>query len=169
MQKSSFRRVRSPQISQEVEQSDICHFSLQDLLPSDQVLALNLQMGTLSLLSLVDNEPVMLEEQQFTTSEVALLLPLLEAYPYYSPYEVLYASFNTGRISEKTVERARKCLLEAQETGTWDQEMRPVRNVLSRMRLKLRIFSIEISSILETGYMLMIKKKRRRTTDRNAE
>ena len=39
--------------------------------------------------------------------------------------------------------------------------MRPVRNVLSRTRLKTRAFGIEISSILETGYILMYVSQRR--------
>jgi len=97
----------------------------------------------------------MLMEQQFTTSEICVLLPLLEAYPYYCPYEVLLASFNNGRVTEATITRFRQRLQEAQEAGIWDIEMRPVRNVLSRTRLKTRAFGIEISSILETGYILM--------------
>jgi hypothetical protein len=164
MQKvSSLRKVKLPVTSQEDEQSDILHFSLQGLLPTDHTLALNTQLGTLSHLSCEDNQPIMLGEQQFTTSEICVLLPLLEAYPYYSPYEVLLASFNSGRTNETAVARARKRLIEAQEAGVWDQEMRPVRNVLSRTRLKTRTFGIEISSILETGYILMAKKKSRRT------
>ncbi len=163
MQKvSSLRKVKLPVTGQEDEQSDILHFSLQGLLPTDHTLALNTLLGTLSHLSCVDNQPVMLGEQQFTTSEISVLLPLLEAYPYYSPYEVLLASFNTGRTNETAVARSRKRLLEAQDAGVWDQEMRPVRNVLSRTRLKTRAFGIEISSILETGYILMVKKKSRR-------
>jgi hypothetical protein len=39
--------------------------------------------------------------------------------------------------------------------------MRPVRNVLSRTRLKVRSFGIEISSILETGYVLMVLPERK--------
>ena len=35
--------------------------------------------------------------------------------------------------------------------------MRPVRNVLSRVRFKMRSFGIDITSILETGYILMVK------------
>ena len=141
----SDRRASSPQgstASQEDEKSDILHFPLQGFLPTDRTLALNTLIGTLSHLSCVDNQPVMLGEQQFTTSEISVLLPLLEAYPYYSPYEVLLASFNTGRTNEAAVARARKRLLEAQDAGIWDQEMRPVRNVLSRTRLKTRAFGI---------------------------
>jgi hypothetical protein len=45
---------------------------------------------------------------------------------------------------------------EAQENGVWDQEMRPIRCALSRARLKMRTFGIDISSILATGYILMM-------------
>ncbi len=45
--------------------------------------------------------------------------------------------------------------------GIWDQEMRPVRNVLSRTRLKMRTFGFDISSILETGYILMFESRPR--------
>jgi hypothetical protein len=94
-------------------------------------------------------------EQQFTTSERCVLLPLLEAYPYYCPYEVLLASLTSGRLTETTIARCRGRLQEAQEAGVWDHEMRPVRNVLSRTRFKTRAFGLEIASIVETGYMLM--------------
>jgi len=79
----------------------------------------------------------------------------LQMYPHYCPYEVLLASFNCGNTSEATVDRFRLRLQEAQFAGVWDYEMRPVRNILSRTRFKLRDFGIEISSILETGYLLI--------------
>ena len=124
-------------------------------------LALNATLGTLSILANIDGLPHMVHEQQFTTSELCVLLPLLDAHPYYCPYEVLLASFNTGHVTEKEVEKCRERLQEAQEADVWDQEMRPVRNVLSRTRLKTRRFGIEISSILETGYILMYVAQRR--------
>ena len=55
--------------------------------------------------------------------------------------------------------RARQQLQEALEAGVWDQQMRPVRNVLSRIRYKMRSFGIDITSILETGYILMVTEK----------
>jgi hypothetical protein len=97
----------------------------------------------------------MVMEQQFTTNEICVLMPLLDAYPYYCPYEVLLAGFSFGRVTEVTVARSRQRLQEALEEGVWDQEMRPVRNILSRTRFKTRTFGIEISSILETGYILL--------------
>src|SRR5206468_572635 len=133
----------------------ILHFSLQGLLPLGYILTLNTTLGTLSLLMSKGDRPLMLAEQQFTTSEMCVLMPLLESYPYYCPYETLLASWSCGRVTDAIIAKCRKRLQEAQEAGIWDQEMRPVRNVLSRTRLKTRAFGIEISSILETGYILM--------------
>lgn len=155
MQKVSLRKVKTPISYMPENNEEILHFSLQGLLPTGHTLALNTTLGTLSHLVCKQDRPYMLLEQQFTTSEISVLMPLLESYPYYCPYEVLLASFNGGRVNEITTARCRKRLQEAQEAGVWDQEMRPVRNVLSRTRLKTRTFGIEISSILETGYILM--------------
>lgn len=134
----------------------IRHFSLQDTFPVGHTLALNLTLGTLSYLSSVGEKPQLLAQQQFTASEMSILLPLLDSYPYYCPYEVLYASFYNGDVTDLIVARCRQRLQMALEIGTWDQEMRPVRNVLSRTRLKLRAFGLNVSSILETGCILRI-------------
>jgi hypothetical protein len=162
MQKMSLRKVKPPMSTTQENEEEILHFSLQGLLPVGHSLALNTTLGTLSHLVISQDRPLMVQEQQFTTSEICVLMPLLESYPYYCPYEVLLASFNNGRVTEVTVARSRKRLQDAQETGVWDQEMRPVRNVLSRTRLKTRAFNIEISSILETGYILMYVGERNR-------
>jgi hypothetical protein len=155
MQKASLRKVKFPLTYAQDDYEEVLHFSLQGLLPPCHTLALNTNLRTLSHLVCKQDRPHMLMEQQFTASEICVLLPLLEAYPYYCPYEVLVSSFTNGRVTEATIARSRQRLQEAQEAGVWDIEMRPVRNVLSRTRLKTRAFGIEISSILETGYILM--------------
>jgi hypothetical protein len=134
----------------------IRHFSLQDALPTGHKLALNMALGTLSYLSLENEAPQLVAQQQFTDSEMSILLPLLDSYPYYCPYEVLYASFYNGNVNDIIVARCRQRLQMAMDIGTWDQEMRPVRNVLSRTRLKLRTFGLNVSSILETGCILRV-------------
>ena len=134
----------------------IRYFPLQGTLPEGQTLVMNTALGTLSLLSNGDVIPRLLIQQQFTASELSLLLPLLEQFPHYCPYEVMFASFYNGIITENTIEHCRIQLQEALEDGCWDQQLRPVRNVLSRIRFKLRGFGLDIVSILETGYILMI-------------
>lgn len=135
----------------------IMHFEMAGLLPESQALALNTRLGTLALLTNdpATSHPTLLVEQQFSNSEMSVLIPLLQLYPHYCPYEVMLANFYSGNTSEATVDRFRLRLQEAQFAGVWDYEMRPVRNILSRTRFKLRDFGIEISSILETGYLLI--------------
>ena len=164
METTTFRKVKTSVYHVQPADDEILHFTLDNLLPDSHTLALNLILGTLSLIANSrDNPyPLLLAEQQFTTSEMCVLIPLLKHYPHYCPYEVLLASFYNGNTNERTVERSRHRLYEAQLEGIWDQEMRPVRNVLSRARLKIRSFNIEISSILETGYVLMRLSERKR-------
>jgi hypothetical protein len=135
------------------------YFVLDGALPVGQILVMNTQFATLSLICNGDDRPCLLAQQQFTASELSLLLPLLELYPHYCPYEVIFASFYNGAVTEEVVARCRRQLQEALEAGVWDQQMRPVRNILSRVRFKMRSFGIDITSILETGYILMVKSQ----------
>ncbi len=140
-----------------LESGQILYFHLQGALPEEHTLALNTALGTLSYLATDDKQrPRMLAQQQFTHSELSLLRPLLEHYPHYCPHEVMFANFYNGSVTDQTIARARERLREAMEYGTWDHEMRPMRNVLSRTRLKLKDFGLDVLSILETGYMLLV-------------
>lgn len=156
MQVVAYCEEKNSRNNLEQHTESIRHFSLQDALPAGHTLALNIELGTLSYISSGGEVPQLVAQQQFTASELSILLPLLDSYPYYCPYEVLYASFYNGNITEMIVARCRQRLQNAQEIGTWDQEMRPVRNVLSRTRLKLRTFGLNIASILETGCILRL-------------
>ncbi len=162
MQKLSLRepKASAPYLKQDSE--NIMHFSLMDALPAGETLALNRSLGTLSHITCTDGRPLLVQQQQFTDGEMRVLLPLMEQFPYYCPYEVMFASFYNGNTTERTGARCRERLQEAMLEGIWDQEMRPVRNVLSRTRLKMRSFGFDISSILETGYILMFESRPRR-------
>jgi len=148
-------RVEPPVIvEREYDNDTILHFSLQDALPEGHMFALNIALGTFSYLSTSDGIPRLKGQQQFTRGEMSMLLPLLESYPYYCPYEMLYASFYNNDTSEEIVTQSRQHLQKALDNGVWDQEMRPVRTLLSRTRFKTRALGIDILSILETGYIL---------------
>jgi hypothetical protein len=157
MQGISDRKIASSMYEMPQSDEEILHYTLEELLQPGHTLAMNVLLGTLSLIANDASLPYprMVAEQQFTLSELSLLLPLLNSHPHYCPYEVMLASFNHRMITEATIERCRKKLQDAQDEGVWDQEMRPVRNVLSRTRIKMRSFGVEICSILETGYVLM--------------
>jgi hypothetical protein len=155
-----------PTHDEEPTDESIVHFVLARLLPAGHILALHRFLGTLSHLTLVQEQPRMLGEQLFSNTEVSLLLPLLEQYPHDCPYEVLWARFH-GSTSEKAIARARKRLQQARDEGYWDEEMRPLRNMLSRARLKLQEMGLDIVSLFETGYLLTRHSRRRlcRKTD----
>ena len=140
--------------------NSIRYFSLQDSFPKGHILALNISSGTLSYLYREDERARLLIQQQFTFSEMSLLLPLLDSYPHYCPHEVIFAHFYNSNVTESIVMGYHQHLQDALDAGTWDQEMRPLRNVLSRVRVKLRPFGISITSILETGYMLMVNSSK---------
>ncbi len=161
MQKTSLRKMKPSPRFVHPANIEIKHFPLADLLPPSHMLALNTVLGTLSQIASDEGVPRLIAEQQFTNSEICVLLPLLESYPHYCPYEVLLASFNSGNVRDEEVALCRRRLAAAQAAGVWDQEMRPVRNVLSRTRLKLHTFGIDIFSILETGYVLMRRMRQR--------
>lgn len=142
------------------EKKPFFYFFLQHALPEGEAFVLNPHLGTLVHLQKGNPYPKLLFEEQLTDSECSLLLPLLEAYPHYCPYEVLFAHFYSGKNSdmEEAVKKARQRLQEAQYAGLWDYELRPLRNVVSRIRLKIEASGLHILSLLETGYILDYKK-----------
>lgn len=68
-------------------------------LPANQTLVLNLSMRSATLLSASpDGEAQVLSQQRFTPNGMRVLLPLLEAYPRYCPYDVLVASLLSSHL-----------------------------------------------------------------------
>ncbi len=135
----------------------IAYFSLPGLLPEDQLLALNLETRTLSLLS---HGPLLIMEQQFSANEMRVIVPILEAFPHYSPYEVLLAHLSSETISATSIARWRQRLLEVQHQGSWRHELRPLRRALSSLRSKLLHFDLEITNIRERGCSLTNRASR---------
>lgn len=134
----------------------IWHFSFQEALPPGCNLALNPAFGTFSYLASENGRLSMVAQEHFSNTEMSVLLPLLEMYPYFCPYEALHASFYRGHMTEEALEESRKRLDDALDGGRWDQEMRSIRDALSRTRIKLKRFRIDILSILATGYILNV-------------
>lgn len=130
---------------------NVLYFSLHGLLPEGQKLALHLEVHTLSLLG---EGPELLKQQLFSDSEFRVLKAVLEAFPYYCPYEVLLASITHHSANLTTITQSRQRLQEAQKRGEWRQELRPIRRALSSLRNKLHIFSLEISIVREGGCCL---------------
>lgn len=106
-------------------------------------------------------EHTIVAQGMFSGSELSLLLPLAESLPDYCPYEVLYASFFYGNTSEDAIDKARDTILDVMDEGgpAWDHLVRPLRNVMTRLRMKLRPFRLDVVSFLSTGYLLQPYEK----------
>lgn len=144
----------------DIQQEEVLHFPLPGLLATGHTLALHLSLGTVSQIVLMEDGPKLVEQQLFAPGEVCLLKPLLEAYPDYCPTEVLLASIAGSDVTERAIERCRRHLHQALDAGTWSQATGPVRNILSRVRLKMHLFEIDIFTIIKIGYGLRRKPKK---------
>ena len=125
-------------------------YGLSNLLPEDSKLVLDNELRILSELRPLGEACNIVEQQQFTDQEWILLCMALASHPYYCPFADLLAA-QTGRPLEKCQRAVNRAL----EEGDIDAVMRPVRNTLSRCRLKTRPFGLDIRSMIETGYVLM--------------
>jgi hypothetical protein len=115
---------------------------------------------TVTLLAPVQEQEAIIEQQRFTDQEFDILRTLFDHYPDYSPQADLLAS-QSSRFSSQSSRVLQQCRTEVQralEEGDIDEVMRPVRNLLHRARIKLRRFGIDVRSIQETGYMLVLDR-----------
>jgi hypothetical protein len=147
-------------------------FSLDGLLPAGQALSVN---TTYLIVSLVLTNGAsgkrILLQRSLTNLQMRVLLPLLK-FPHYCPHDVLYTSLSysyqkllAGLFSPDSTAREEwvaavqetQLLLErAQARGTWRKELKPLYNVLSELRTKLRPFGLGISiSSWKSGYALI--------------
>jgi hypothetical protein len=129
----------------------IVHFSLAGLLDPNHRLVLHKETRTLSLLG---EGPSLLRQQLLSDNELRVLIPILEVFPHYCPYEVLLASITSRTATQTAITRWRLRLQEARARGTWHQELRSIRRTLSSLRPKLLSFQLEISTVRERGCSL---------------
>ncbi len=130
----------------------VLHLTLDGLLPANQVLAVNPSMRTATLFaSTVDEEAHIIAQQHFSPNGMRVLVPLLEAYPHYCPYEVLLAS-----LFSHTPDEAREQL-----QGHWDNTIRPVRRAMNSLVPGLRAFGLQVRSIRSAGYLIEALSVRR--------
>ncbi len=155
--------MQSQEQSTPEAQESIQYYGLEGLFPPTHRFVLNLAL--LTFLHLYWEEPLpyplVLGEQQLTERECDLLRPLLAHAPQFAPYEILHASYFEGydRLSEQLIAQAQARLDVLREEKLWDAEMRPIRNVMARLRLKIRELGLDTVNMLETGYMLIKNPK----------
>ena len=125
-------------------------FSLDGVLPADQVLSVNTDCLVISLVSTkpVHGNPI-LSQRLLTEQQLRVLLPLLES-PHYCSHQLLLTSLFAPRGADKeewlALMQETGALLEGcQRRGTSRKELKQLYNVLSELRAKLRPFGLGIS------------------------
>lgn len=127
-------------------------YVLEGVLVPGHVLFLNIHAFSLStyIATELSAEPYGLVAQEvLTAQEMYALSALLDVFPDFCPYDVLHAAITDAMPNE-----AQALVHRAIDARTLDQSMKPVRNVLSRCRLKLRTFHLDIRSVHGEGYYL---------------
>jgi hypothetical protein len=141
----------SPDLHKKEPEGSIVHYSLPNLVQGSHRLILHKERRTLSLICETDGGPGLLQQEILSDNELQIIVPILNVFPHYCPYEVLLASIISRTTIQSTITNWRLRLLEAHHKGTWQQEIRPVRRTLSSLRRKLYSFGLEISTIREKG------------------
>ena len=122
----------------------LLHFSLPGLLPDDRTLVVNPATRTVILFSNEAGGRARIVTQQFSPNGMRVLVPLLQAYPDYCPYDVML----TG-LFPLSLEEGRKHLQEA-----WAATIRPVRRAIGSIMAGLAAFGLKVHSIRGLGYIL---------------
>ncbi len=139
-------------MSQKKESEEpIVYYSLPNLVQASHRLILHKERRTLSLICDADDGPNLVQQEILSDNELQIIVPILNVFPHYCPYEVLLASIISRTTIQSTVANCRLRLLEAHHKGTWKEEIRPVRRTLSSLRRKLDSFGLGISTIREKG------------------
>ena len=117
-------------------------------------LVFNGETKTVTLLaSQEQQERTVTEQQRFTDQEFVIMETVFGQYPDYCPYADLLCA-----QSMRLLQHCQYEVLRALDEGHIDDLMRPVRNLLHRVRIKLRRFGLDVRSIQETGYLLVLDR-----------
>lgn len=129
---------------------------MQRMLPDDQIIIANAALRILSLIRRLSQPsrrtvPPLLAQELFTAIEWRVLLVFLHAYPHAIPHEAVYAA-----LHDLSPEYSRQQLDAARDRGYFHEELRSVRNVISRVRQKVAPFALGIVFEQEQGYRLLV-------------
>ncbi len=152
-----------------VDVSSILHFSLPTVLEKGKRIAVDSRSGAVTLMTVEyilqkDEEvkialPRQLGTVSLTDGELKIALPLFEYAdrdpPVYCPHAILHSIHYFNDASEYHVAISQQRLYEAHEYGMVEEEIRPVRNAISRIRFKLKPLGLDVSSLMSRGYTLI--------------
>jgi hypothetical protein len=130
---------------QEDQSQALLHLPLAGLLPPAQKLVINPSIRTATLFSYSpEGEAQIVAQQQFSPNGMRVLVPLLQAYPNYCPYEALLTA-----LFSLTLDEARRQLREIRDIA-----LRSVRRAIGSLASGLRAFGLRVRSVRSTGYLV---------------
>jgi hypothetical protein len=124
-------------------------YTLFELLPPHHLLVADTFNKTITEVEDSSGAIIFVEQQVFTYDEFAQIIAILTEQPYYCPLANLLLA-----KERRTLAYQQEQLAQADEAGWMDELMRPIRNILSRARIKMRLFDLEITSMTGLGYTL---------------
>jgi hypothetical protein len=125
-------------------------------LPEGQMVIANPRLRTLSLLNLHLSLPL-LTQAHFSVSEWSVLLVLLRTFPHDASYAELYAAISGHERSQNSNH------VDAMRNDHIPHEaVRPIREIVSGVRLKVRPFGFGIRFDRDLGYRIVLQSASRR-------
>jgi len=133
-------------------QEGLLDLTLEGLFPANQTLVVNPAKRTATLFSHTPGrKPKIVAQHQFSPNGMRVLVPLLQAYPHYCPYDVLLASLGSMSLDD-----ARR-----QMQDMWEIAIRPVRRTITGLKGGLRDFGLQVRSIWSAGYLVEARSAKR--------
>ncbi len=133
-------------------QEGLLDLTLEGLFPANQTLVVNPAKRTATLLSHTPGrKPEIVAQHHFSPNGMRVLVPLLQAYPHYCPYDVLLAS-----LGSMSLEDARR-----QMQDMWEIAIRLVRRAITGLKGGLRDFGLQVRSIWSAGYLVEARAAKR--------
>src|SRR5260370_40033201 len=130
---------------QEDQPGSLLHLPLAGLLPDNQKLVINPAARTAILFAQTSSgEADVVTVQQFSPNGMRVLIPLLQAYPNYCPYETLLVA-----LFSLTIDEARLQLREIRKIV-----LRSIRRAIGSLASGLRAFGLRVRSVRDTGYLV---------------
>ena len=130
---------------QEGQPGSLLHLPLTGLLQDNQKLVINPSARTAILFAQTSpGEADVVTVQQFSPNGMRVLIPLLQAYPNYCPYETLLVA-----LFSLTLEEARQQLREIRGIV-----LRSVRRAIGSLATALGAFGLRVRSVRSTGYLV---------------
>lgn len=127
--------------------------TLQLALPKNRLLLATVDTRTLSFLSTDTQRPSqnILVQQHFSPSEWQVLDLLLRSFPQAVKHDQLFAT-----LHHIPSQQSRRRLVAAQRDGQLREVLRPLREVITSLRRKLRLFSLGIAVQQGSSYAIIV-------------